>query len=158
MKLKTAALAAALWSGAAFAQAIPSGDPAAVSSALVAMGYKPGAIQPNGGMPLFNVSINNFDSVFVFGACTGGKDCKYMLLVSRFTDVKNPPATWVNGHNENLDLGKLWVTPDGTLAFSLPVPTGGESMTPAMLRFILEQWAGVIGSVSQSAVTEKLTK
>lgn len=153
------ALATSLVTAPLRAAAVPgiaAGDPAAVAAALTAMGYKPGAIDPNDGMPMFSVEINKLDTVVVLGDCTGGKACKYMLLVSRFTDVKNPPAAWLNARNAELDLGKLWLTPEGVLAFSLPVPTGNEGLAPAALRYVLDQWMALVGSISQSAVNEKL--
>ena len=151
-------LALALTASAAPAQTIATGDPAAMAKGLSAMGYKPGPIDPNGGAPILKVSVSDFETALAFGGCTDGKACKYLVLVSRFTDIKSPPSDWVNARNAELDLGKAWVSEDGILSFSLPVPSGGEPVTAPMLRFIIEQWQGVVGSLSQSAMAAKLVK
>jgi hypothetical protein len=140
------------------AATVRTADPAAVAAALAAMGYRPGAVEPNGGAPLFKVDIADFDTAIVFGGCANGSDCRYLVLVSRFTDVLNPPADWVNAHNRDLDLGKLWVGDDGTLAFALAMPTGGEPISVPTLRFVIEQWTGVIGTLSRAAIDAKLIK
>lgn len=138
---------------------IETADPASFAKALTGMGYKPGPVDPNNGAPLIRVPIGDFETVFAFGGCTDGKACTYLLLVSRFTDLKNPPAAWVNARNAEYDLGKAWIdTDDGTLAFSMAAPTGGEPLTTPMMRFMLDQWRAFVGGIAQSALKEKLAE
>ncbi|MBT2186725.1 YbjN domain-containing protein [Sphingobium nicotianae] len=159
MKKRLIALLLALCASAAPAQTFSSGDPAAMATALTGMGYQPGAIDPNGGTPLFTVAINGLETAIVFGGCTDGKMCKYFVLVGRFTDLKDAPAEWTNARNEDYDLGKVWVGKDDrTLGFSMPVPTGGAQFSAAEMRFMLDQWAAFIAEISQSAIAAKLVK
>ena len=147
---------AVLTAGRAQAQ-INTGDPKAVMQALIVMGYKPGPIDDDVNNPTFFVPINDVETGVVFGSCQARIRCQYFTLVTRFTDVSNPPAAWLDGHNSNLDLGKAWLTKEGQLAISMPVPTGAEATTPAAMRFILDQWSALLATISQSAIDEKLT-
>jgi len=145
-------------SGTAPAQTITTGDPTAMNPALVEMGYKPSVVELNNGNPLIRVLLNDFETGIVFGGCIEGKACKYLILVSRFTDIQNPPTKWVNAQNADLDLGKVWVSEDGILSFSMPVPLAGQAISRPTLRFVLDQWSALIGTVAQSAMKESLIK
>lgn len=150
-----AALAGLLPASGASAQ-INAGDPAAIAKTLTAMGYKPGAITMMEGTPILKIELAGFDTAIGFTDCTQGKQCKHMFLVSRFTDVKDPPMAWINKRNFELDVAKVWVGDDHTTGFSISVPTGGEQISPGMLRYVIDSWQNVIAYLSQSAQQEKL--
>jgi hypothetical protein len=143
---------------AAPAQDINGRDPVLFAKALSEMGYSPTAAKASDEIPMFNAEISGTDTTFAFGGCVGGKDCTYVLLVSSFTDVANPPAEWINRINRDYDLGKLWINEDKNISFSLMIPMGVELIPRGTLRFSIEQWSAYISAVAASARDEKLVK
>lgn len=156
MKLLIAAALAALLPTTGLSAQVNAGDPDAVAKALTAMGYKPAPVTMMGETPIIKVALADFDTVVGFTDCTNGKQCKHLFLTSRFTDVKNPPMTWINKRNFEMDIAKVWVGEDQTTGFSISVPTGGEQVSPGMLRYVIDTWQNVIAYLSQSAQQDKL--
>lgn len=144
----------------ATAQSIDARNPANVVKALAEMGYKVATEIGPGEFPLFNADINGIDTGFVFGDCSSNTppDCKYFVLVSNFSDIVNPPVGWLNGLNQNIDLGKFWINQNHILTFSSPVAIGNGQLSRETFRFVLNQWTGIAQYVRQSAKQEKLVK
>lgn len=158
MKSWIAAGLMVLGAQAATAQVIDARNPANVSKAMAELGHKINPADNKGGYPMFTAEINGWNTAVVFGGCTGNTNCKYMLLVSSFSDLTNPPADWINKVNADLDLGKVWVNEEKTLSFSQPVAIGEGQLQRDTLRYVLDQWGGIVRYLSKAATDAKLVK
>jgi hypothetical protein len=155
-------LIALLVSAATIVAAPAAADPGAVSirkpeafrALLTELGYKPGAIQNVGKVPVFAVEIATQPTNFSFGGCTNFVDCKYIVMSSSYTDVPNPPDSWITAMNDKFDVLKIGRDNEKALYFSATHII--EGVPRATLREILESWDTDATSLAQEALTAKL--
>jgi hypothetical protein len=156
--IPTIALAAMLASSAhAETPRIAIADPVAFADQLRGMGYTVGPIESRDGIPMTSTDIRGLSTVMTFGGCKAGKDCTYLLLITSFSDVINPPAAWLNKANADFDLVKVWTNSSGTATLSHAV-VFGDGMPAATFARILEQWQLSAAGVAQSAVAAKIAQ
>lgn len=137
-------------------QIVSTSEPTAVAAVAGILGLKPALIEERGDNVLYSFEMEELPGVLVFGQCTDNRSCNYLMLVTTFNDLINPPSEWVSAHNMNLDLGKLWVNENGTLSYAVPVPTGGQDVPAAVMRFAFDQWAAVGRTIATSAIEQGL--
>ena len=132
-------------------------DPAAFVDQLRGMGYSVGALESRDGIPMTSADIGGISTVVTFGGCKAGKDCSYLLLITSFSDVIDPPAAWLNKVNADFDLVKVWTNGSKTATLSHAV-VFGDGMPPATFARILEQWQLSAAAVARSAVAAKIAR
>ena len=82
--------------------------------------------------------------------CTAGKDCKYITLVASYSDVINPPASWVQQMNDEFDLLRVGVNDSKQLyMFGAYVI---EGLPQAELKRILDFWASDTAAIGDEAI------
>lgn len=129
-------------------------DPAQFAADLRDMGYEPDPFS-EGAVPqtLLHSDGNGYSAVL--GGCTNGTNCKYMVLVSSFTDVLNPPEAWVAKQNVEYDMIKVWVNDSKELAYSTPVVVNG--MSRASLKATIDHFINSGDSLAREALVAGLT-
>ena len=160
MKFGIPAIAlAALLASSAHGEAPKIGiaDPAIFADQLRGMGYTVGPIESREGIPMTSTDIGGLSTVLTFGGCKAGKNCTYLLLITSFSDVINPPAAWLNKTNADFDLVKVWTNSSGGATLSHAV-VFGDGLPAATFARILEQWQLSAAGVAQSAVTAKIAQ
>lgn len=124
-------------------------SPAAFGQTLKEMGFSPTAVTVKDSTPEFDVDIDSMPTTIKFIGCTGGKDCKYIALVSGYTDVVNPPVSWMQKMNDEFDMLKVGLKSDKSIyLFAAHVVNG---MPRAELRRILDYWAADTAAISDEA-------
>ncbi|MDF7776975.1 hypothetical protein P1X14_17090 [Sphingomonas sp. AOB5] len=94
-------------------------NPTAFAAQLRSMGYAPGPVDnSNAEFPMLTFESGGWTIHVSFGGCTNGVNCRYIVLVSIFDQVKNPPADWVAELNVDFDIIKVWRGDSGNLTFS----------------------------------------
>lgn len=152
MRLFIAAAAAAFLaaSAPAHAQSVSIKDPAAFRTTLNAMGYAPTPLTKADATPEFDVEIDGFWTTLRLQGCTAGRDCKYMTLVASYSDVVNPPATWVQKMNDEFDLLRVGINDkDQLYMFGAYVL---EGLPQGELRRIFDYWAADTQAIGQEAI------
>ena len=152
MRLFIAAAAAAFLaaSAPAHAQSVSIKDPAASRTTLNAMGYAPTPLTKADATPEFDVEIDGFWTTLRLQGCTAGRDCKYMTLVASYSDVVNPPATWVQKMNDEFDLLRVGINDkDQLYMFGAYVL---EGLPQGELRRIFDYWAADTQAIGQEAI------
>lgn len=137
-------------------QVVSIKNPKAFAQLLVELGYKPGEIKPISGFPSLQVDIADQPTSVVFGGCSLMEDCKYILMSSSYSDVKNPPAKWITKMNDLFVIIKIGLNDDGNLYFSATHLI--EGVPRSTLRQILESWGDDASELAQEAVKAKLDK
>ncbi|NIJ39606.1 hypothetical protein FHR22_004358 [Sphingopyxis panaciterrae] len=147
------AAAAAAWFGVAApvqAQSVSIKNPAAFVATLKAMGYAPGALSKIDTSPEVDITVDGFGTTLRLVGCTAGADCKYMTLVASYSDVVNPPASWVQKMNDEFDLLRIGINDKGQLyMFGAYVI---EGLPQRELGRIFDYWAADTSSIGQEAV------
>jgi hypothetical protein len=121
--------AAACWvctspASAETASALSLADPAVFSAQLREMGYD---LEPfeTGQVPTTIIRQGSDVYSMALGGCTASRNCKYLVLISSFSDISNPPADWVAKHNADYDMIKVWVNDDHHLTYSIAMVVDG---------------------------------
>ena len=131
-------------------------DPKAFAQLLTDLGYKPGKIKPSLGFPQFAVDIADQPTSITFGGCSLMESCTYIVLSSSYSDVKNPPASWLAKMNDSFDAIKISLNDDRNLYFSATHMI--EGVPRSTLRQILDSWGSSATELAQEAVKAKLDK
>ncbi len=100
-------------------------DPEAHVLQLKDMGYRVGELTGRDDLPVVELELADIPLAIVYGGCSGGLDCRYIVIFGSFTDVEKPPMAWVAERNANFDLIKVWVNDAGHLAFGAGAPVEG---------------------------------
>ncbi len=130
--------------------------PEAFRALLGDLGYKPGDIQNAGKFPILTVEIAKQPTNISFGGCTDFVDCKYIVMSSSYTDVPNPPDSWITAMNDKFDIIKIGRDNEKALYFSATHII--EGIPRATLREILESWDADASALAQEALDAKLNK
>lgn len=153
-------LCALLFAAPAFAQAGPplsAKDPVAFAAQLRSMGYKPGEVDSsNEEFPELIFEYREWPINVIFGGCTNGKNCRYIVLVGIFSDVLNPPAEWVAELNVDFDLIKVWVGDTGRLSFSAGALV--EGWPPSAFKSLVEELVNGCDELTKEARKANLVK
>ncbi|WP_447765364.1 hypothetical protein [Sphingopyxis panaciterrae] len=158
MRLFIAAATAAGFAMAApaYAQAVSIKNPAAFVATLKAMGYAPGALSKIDTSPEVDIAVDGFGTTLRLVGCTAGADCKYMTLVASYSDVVNPPASWVQKMNDEFDLLRVGINDKGQLyMFGAYVVDG---LPQRELQRIFDFWSADTSSIGQEATDGGYTK
>lgn len=154
------ALAANVAAGSAVLAApaqVTARDPAALRALVGRLGYQPGALETSsGGVPNFLVTIDEIATAVAFGGCTGGRNCTYVVFVSTYEDVVNPPWEWLNARNNDYDLVAVSRAEDGTLSVRGGVMLGTQGISEALFHDLLRDWATTNHSIAQEALDAHL--
>ena len=137
-------------------QVVSIKNPKAFAQLLAELGYKPGEIKSSLGFPQFAVDIADQPTNITFSGCSLMEDCKYILMSSSYSDVKNPPAKWITKMNDHFGIIKIGLNDDGNLYFSATHLI--EGVPRSTLRQILELWGDDASELAQEAVKAKLDK
>lgn len=152
MRLFIAAATAAFLAAAApaHAQSVSIKDAAGFRNTLSAMGYAPTALAKADADPEFDVDVDGFATTLRLQGCTAGRDCKYMTLVASYSDVIDPPATWVQQMNDEFDLLRVGINDKRQLyMFGAYVV---EGLPQSELRRIFDYWAADTQAIGQEAI------
>ncbi len=132
------------------AQSVSIRNPAAFVATLKTMGYAPGALSKIDTSPEVDITVDGFGTTLRLVGCTAGADCKYMTLVASYSDVVNPPASWVQKMNDEFDLLRIGINDKGQLyMFGAYVI---EGLPQRELQRIFDYWAADTSSIGQEAV------
>lgn len=130
-------------------------NPAAFVAALKAMGYEPGALNKVDTTPEVDITVDGFGTTLRLVGCTAGADCKYVTLVASYSDVINPPVTWVQQMNDEFDLLRVGVNEKGQLyMFSAAVV---EGLPRSELKRILDYWVADTAAIGTEAIESGYT-
>ncbi|HEV2815891.1 MAG TPA: YbjN domain-containing protein [Allosphingosinicella sp.] len=156
--LATLALAAAAPAPAPAAAAqVTAGDPAAVRALVERWGYRPGPLETSsGGVPNFVATIDEIATAVAFGGCTGGRNCTYVVFVSTYDDVVNPPWEWLNARNNDYDLVAVSRAETGHLSIRGGAMLGTQGIAEALFHDLLRDWASTNHSIAQEALDAHL--
>jgi predicted nucleic acid-binding Zn finger protein len=137
------------------AQPLSAADPDAFVGQLSAMGF---AVEPvaSGETPTSAIKIGESDYVLAFGGCTAGKDCRYVILLGKYSDVTNPPAQWVAKENADFDYIKVWLADDGQLTFSTGLIV--EGMGADTFKASVQMFVDSAADLAKDAIDAGLTK
>lgn len=152
MRLFIAAATAACFAVAApvQAQSISIKNPAAFVATLKSMGYAPGALSKVDTSPEVDITVDGFGTTLRLVGCAAGADCKYMTLVASYSDVVDPPASWVQKMNDEFDLLRVGINEKGQLyMFGAYVI---EGLPQRELERIFDYWAADTSSIGQEAI------
>lgn len=143
------ALAGLAFATPAAAQSVSIADPAKFAATLKGMGMAPGPVTDTGKGPELAVAIDEMPTTIKFVGCTNGKACRYITLVSGFTDVVKPPVAWMQKINDDFDLIKVGVNDrDHLYLFAAHVV---EGMPVAQLQKIFDYWSADTSAVGNEA-------
>jgi hypothetical protein len=131
-------------------------DPARFSALLAELGYKPEAVRRSGNIPILTVDIANQPTNILFGGCTNFVDCRYIILSSTYSDVPNPPASWITAMNDKFDVIKIGLSDEKNLYFSATHII--EGVPRATFREILESWDNDATALAEEAIKAKLDR
>jgi len=153
-----AALALASVSPALAADApLSLADPAAFVERLKGMGYAPTDFDNKEGAPSVVITQNDSRYSMAFGGCSSEKkDCRYIALIGKFSDVANPPADWIAKENIDFDYIKVWVGEDKLLTYSTGIFV--EGMSEATFKNSVQLFIESGGNLAQDAIAAKLDK
>lgn len=152
MRLIIAAAAAAFLVSAApaHAQSVSIKNPATFWTLLKTMGYAPTPITKPDTVPEFDVTLDGFASTLRLQGCTAGKDCRYMTLVSSYSDVVSPPLDWVQQKNDEFDLLRIGINDKKQLCmFGAHVI---EGLPQSELKRIFDYWSADTAAIGQEAI------
>lgn len=160
MALLAAAIATVAMSGAARAQdsgpPVSLKTPAAFAQTLKEMGFAPSAITTKENAPELDVDIDGLPTTVKFVGCTTGRDCKYITFVSGYTDIVNPPASWMQKMNDEFDMLKIGLKSNKSIyLFAAHVVNG---IPRSELRRILDYWGADTAAISDEAQKAKLVR
>lgn len=154
--MKALIAAAAMSATAAAAQPVPmmnAEDPVKLHAAMTEMGYAPEPLSL-GTAPSTVITLRGISYFVILGGCTDAKACKTVMIGSRYTDVVNPPLDWVNKQNEQYDLLKVWVNPNGDLGYAVQAPA--EGMTRRNFRALIDGLLNSGTQLGKDAIEAKL--
>ena len=155
LALAAAALAAA--PAPAEPAQITARDPEAVRALLTRLGYRPGPLETtSGGVPNFQATIDEIATAVAFGGCANGRDCTYIVLVTSYEDVANPPFEWLNARNNDYDLATVSRNDAGKLSVRTGIMLGAQGISAALLQAQLADWAATNHSIAQEALDAHL--
>ena len=149
------ALAAGLAAPAA-AQNVTGRDPEAVRALLDRWSYAPGPLTQDGGVPMFDVTVEGIGAVVGFGGCTEGRNCTYLIINAVYSDVVNPPFEWLEQQNGDFDLITASRNVNGLLVLRASVMLGAEGVPESTLRAAIEDWSSANGTIAQRAIDARL--
>jgi hypothetical protein len=135
-------------------QTISAKSPGTLASNLTMMGYPSKQSKSETGNPILTIKTGDTETAIVFGGCEKELNCTYIAFVTSFTDVKNPPDSWLQKLNDEYDLFKVCLNEDKTVRISQGAVV--EGLPISSFRTILDQWVAAIGTVARDAVKEKL--
>ena len=130
-------------------------DPGAFVAELTDMGYAPDAIA-DPAEPLTTIKVAGETYSIAFGGCENGKNCRYLVLLGSFVDIKNPPAKWVAAKNAEYDYIKVWVSASKQLTYSTGLLAQGLSREN--FRAAVELFVDSSNQLAADAVEDKLVK
>jgi hypothetical protein len=157
MRLILAAAAAALFvvAGPVQAQSTSIKNPAAFVATLKAMGYEPGPLSKVDTQPEVDIKVDGFSTTLRLQGCAAAADCKYMTLVASYSDVIDPPASWVQQMNDEFDLLRVGVNDKNQLyMFGAYIV---EGLPRTELKRIFDYWASDTSAVGQEAIDNGYT-
>ena len=125
-----------------------------LAKTLEMMGYPSEPSLSDGGYPILTIRTADTQTAIVFGGCEKETNCKYIVLVTSFTDVKSPPEAWLQKLNADYDLLKVALNEDKTLRISHGAIV--EGLPVSSFRKILDEWVAAVTTVAKDAMTEKL--
>ena len=152
------AIAAAGLAAPALAQNVTGRDPQAVRALFDRWGFAPTALETNGEVPMFDVTIDGIGAVAAFGGCTAGRNCTYLVVNAVYSDVPNPPLEWVNAQNREFDLITASRNDGGLLSLRTSVMLGGDGVPESTLRVAIGDWAMANGEIAQRAIQAGLAR
>jgi hypothetical protein len=135
-------------------------NPAAVVRRISGWGYRAGEMREStNGLPLATIGIGNTNSVAVFGDCSGGANCSYMVLTTLLADVRNPPEDWVSRINNYYDLVSVSAGgANGELLVRMPVFLGRDGIAASTLQAAIQQYEVTVREIARSAIEAGLTQ
>jgi len=155
--LALAANAVAASAASAAPGLVTARDPAVIRALLGRWGYQPGPMETSsGGVPNFLVTVDEIATAIAFGGCTAGRNCTYVVFVSTYDDVVNPPWEWLNARNNDYDLVAVSRAEDGKLSVRGGVMLGTQGIAEALFREQLRDWATTNHSIAQEALDAHL--
>jgi hypothetical protein len=140
-------------------QLLTARNPAALIRKISGWGYRTGELREStNGLPLAAVRIGNTNSVVIFGDCSGGANCSYMVLTTLFSDVRNPPDEWVSWINNYYDLVAVGAGGgNGELLVRMPLFLGREGVAESTMEGALRQYEVTVREIARSALEAGLT-
>ncbi|MFN7176075.1 MAG: hypothetical protein ACK4MX_04220 [Thermaurantiacus sp.] len=90
-------------------------------------------------------------NVTVAGCNDRGAQCRYAMLLTTFTDVRNPPGAWLGQANYRWDFTQVSLDREGHVLIALAIPFGTEGLPLTSLRWMLEMWPANVGGIAQLA-------
>jgi hypothetical protein len=153
MRLIMAAAGAALLASAApaHAQSVSIKDASSFWSMLKTMGYQPTPLTDVDSAPEFDITIDGFVSTLRMVGCPARKNCKYITLIGSYTDVINPPQSWIQQMNDEYDLLRVGTEKKTGRLYMF----GGyviEGLPQSELRRIFDYWGADTAGVGQEAI------
>ena len=152
----------ALLSGLLFAGAAHAKPPAAalISAQSIpnfvkqmeAMGFKISDLEQDGSPPSFGTEIDGHPTNVLFGGCTEGKACKYVLLLTSFSDIVNPPPEFLNHINRDYDMIGVFKNDRDKLAVQHGIVLGTDGIPITTFRKALEYWSSDLDGISDDAI------
>jgi hypothetical protein len=136
--------------------AMKASDPAALEQSLREMGYAPDPMDMSTDTPSTVLAAGGGKFWLAMGGCERRRNCAYLVVGAAFKDVVDPPASWVNEQNYDLDLVKLWTNEKKELAYGANILTTG--LTRAQFRAFIDALVNSENVIGRRAVEAKLTQ
>ena len=152
------ALAAAALAAPAAAQNVTGRDPQEVRALFDRWGFAPTALEINGEVPMFDVTIDGIGAVAALGGCTAGRNCTYLVVNAIYSDVPNPPLEWLNAQNKEFDLITASSNDGGLLSLRMAVMLGGDGVPESTLRVAIGDWTMANSEIAQRAIQAGLAR
>ena len=130
-------------------------DPTAFVARLKAMGYAPDPIADK-AHPGTAITVDGAGYMVAFGGCEAGINCKYVVLVGKYSDVKGAPADWIAKENIDFDYIKVWNDEDKLLTYSTGLVV--EGMSADLFKASVDLFVASGNSLAKDAMDAKLTK
>jgi len=157
MLAATALVALALAAAAPAAPALVTArEPEAVRALFARWGYQPDAIEAHEGVPHFAMTVDGIRTGVGFGGCTDNRNCAYVVFVTTFEDVGNPPLEWINARNNDYDLVTLSRGDTGKLEVQGGIMLGTQGVPEALLRDAVSSWAAMAQEAAREAIAAHL--
>lgn len=130
-------------------------DPSQFVAQLKEMGYAPEPIADKAD-PGTTLTVNGSTYSVGFGGCDKGMDCRYIVVVGKYSDVIGASADWIAKENADFDYIKVWNANDGMLTYSTGLVV--EGMSRETFKSSIELFAGSGTMLAKDALDAKLNK
>lgn len=125
---------------------VSAGNPASVSNALQAAGYRAVVSKDNDGDPMIESASNGSSFTIFFLGCTRNTDCRTLQFYSGYRDPKNASLDAMNQWNATHRFARGYVTQNGSARVEMDLDLDDGGMSPALFEDNLEFWVALMSS------------